>query len=290
MPWSLGIPIGLVQKTSLSSVDAAVANVGGTWILRLSFCSSLEAFRWHQCSGKIWRGLKLPYQGEKKQKPLAVSPAGWKQPRNVLWFRIVRTGAQFSPLPRPDLKAQHPVHLGPDPQIYTQHLHPTDTEGSQTAGDPSWTHPVFWSPWSHAAKVSSFSTKPHGSRLNEAHTPRGQEQLHGAPSVHSFCGAASGGLHVNAPYLVESLYQFPYTILLCVYLLLNREYCASNNLLLAQLGAICIPQSGPRKSAVWEFFRWCFIPALPGRSTEPDFTSAGMSSASEMVLDSDCVF
>lgn len=118
------------------------------------------------------------------------------------------------------------------------------------------------------------------------HTPRGQEQLHGAPSVHSFCGAALGGLHVNAPYLIESLRQFPYTILLCVYLPLSREYCAWNNLLSAHLGVVYIPLSGACKSAVWKFFWWCFILALPGRSTEPDFTSAAMSSASEMLLGS----
>lgn len=130
--------------------------------------------------GKGLEGIETSLPGRMKGRSLLLSPAGWKHPRNGVWCRSVRTGAQFSPLPRPDLRAHPPEHLGPDPQIYTQHLHPRDMEGSLTPGDLSWAYLVFQSPWSHAAKVSSFSTKPRSSRLDEAHTSRGQEQLYAA--------------------------------------------------------------------------------------------------------------
>jgi len=145
------------------------------------------------------------------------SPVSWNHPRNSVWCRSVRTGAQFSPLPSPDLRSQPPEHLGPDPQIYSPHLHPRDMEGSQTPGDLSWLYLGFQSPRPHAARVSSCFTKPRSSKLKEARASHGQECLCAAPSVHSFCGAVLEGFHVNAPYLVvESLHQFTYTILLRV--------------------------------------------------------------------------
>lgn len=226
MLWSLGIPIDLIQKSSLSSVNAVVAVVGGSRILHLSICLSLEGFGWCQCSGKVWRALKLPYWGEERQKPLTLYPAGWKLPRNGIWCRGVKAGAQSSPLPRSNLRAQPPEDFGPDPQMYTQHLHPRGMEGSQTPGDLSWAYLFFHSPQSLAAKVSFFSTKPHSNRLNEALTSHGQERLHAARGVHSLCGAALEALQVNAPYLIiESLRQFPYSIPLCVSATNQRIQC-----------------------------------------------------------------
>lgn len=54
-------------------------------------------------------------------------------------------------------------------------------------------------------------------RLSEVHPSHGQELLHAAPGVHSFCGADVEGLRISAPYvIVESLCQFSATILQCI--------------------------------------------------------------------------
>lgn len=127
----------------------------------ISFCLPLECFGWQKCLGMVWRGLKLPYQREEVEAPYSFSC--WLESPQCL---EQKTGGLFSPLPRPDLRAQPPEHLTPDPQIFTQYLHPRDREGSQTSGDLSWACLVFQSPWSHAVKVSSFPAKPYSSMLN----------------------------------------------------------------------------------------------------------------------------
>lgn len=88
-------------------------------------------------------GIETSLPGRREAEAAFSLLMAGKHPRNGVWCRRARTGAQFSLLPRPDLSAQPPEPLGPDPPVYTQQLHPGDMKGSQTPGALSWAYLVF---------------------------------------------------------------------------------------------------------------------------------------------------